>query len=228
MKTSSTTSTAQQAQQNPKTTVTNPNAKLDSKDFMKLLLTQLRYQDPTAPMDSEKMLSQTSQLATLETQESTNKIMKELAAQLKAQSENGMSSQAISTIGKIATIGDVSLAVTKDALSSKFDIFFPEKIDNGKVTIKNKNGDVVKTFDLKKDGQGVLTFDWNLKDEQGGRVTNGSYSVSATYKDAKGIEHTVKPGTYPVESVKFDKGKTMLKLGSTYVPMNDIKEIKQG
>ena len=59
---------------------TNPHAQLDKDAFMKLLLTELQYQDPTSPMDSEKMLTQTSQLATLETQENTNQMMKSFRA----------------------------------------------------------------------------------------------------------------------------------------------------
>jgi flagellar basal-body rod modification protein FlgD len=39
---------------------------LSKDDFMTLLLVELQHQDPTEPMDSEKILSQTSQLATLE------------------------------------------------------------------------------------------------------------------------------------------------------------------
>lgn len=222
------TSTNQAAQDTAQKVATNPNAQLKSDDFMKLLLTQLRYQDPTAPMDSEKMLSQTSQLATLETQESTNKIMKELAAQLKIQSENGMNNYALSAIGKIATMGEVSLAITQDTTSTKFDLFFPKEIKNGKISITDKNGNSVKTIDLKEGGKGVLSFTWDAKDANGKRVNNGSYNVVASYTDKDGTTHEVKPGTYPVESVKYEKGKAMLKLGSTYIPIGDVKEFKQG
>ena len=45
---------------------------LQKDDFLKLLLVELQHQDPTEPMDSEKILSQTSQLATLESAQNTN------------------------------------------------------------------------------------------------------------------------------------------------------------
>ena len=35
-------------------TPTNPNAELKQEDFLALLLTELQYQDPTEPMDSQK------------------------------------------------------------------------------------------------------------------------------------------------------------------------------
>lgn len=228
MATTNVNNTTQTAPEAAQKIATNPKAKLDSQDFMKLLLTQLRYQDPTAPMDSEKMLSQTSQLATLETQESTNKIMKELAEQLKKQSSSGMNSYALSAIGKIATIGEVSLAITNDSSTAKFDLFFPEEIKKGKISITNQDGEVIKTIDLKQGEQGVLSFLWDGKNSDNQQVSNGSYKVVATYTDKDGQEHTVKPGTYPVESVKNEDGQAMLKLGSTYVPLKDVKEFFKG
>lgn len=39
---------------------------LDSETFLNLLVAQLRYQDPTAPMDTTEMMAQTTQLASME------------------------------------------------------------------------------------------------------------------------------------------------------------------
>ncbi|RUQ02871.1 flagellar hook assembly protein FlgD [Curtobacterium sp. HSID17257] len=39
---------------------------MDSEVFMKLLVTQLRNQDPSSPMDTNQMISQQTQLATME------------------------------------------------------------------------------------------------------------------------------------------------------------------
>jgi flagellar basal-body rod modification protein FlgD len=43
-----------------------PKQTMDSEVFMKLLVTQLRTQDPTSPMDSNQMISQTTQLSMME------------------------------------------------------------------------------------------------------------------------------------------------------------------
>ncbi|QIK84302.1 flagellar hook assembly protein FlgD [Sanguibacter sp. HDW7] len=39
---------------------------LDGESFLKLLVAQLRYQDPSSPMDTNQMMAQTSQLASVE------------------------------------------------------------------------------------------------------------------------------------------------------------------
>ena len=58
----------------------NPKSVLGKDDFMKLLLAELQHQDPTSPMDSDKILNQTAQLAQLESQEKTNTALEKLAA----------------------------------------------------------------------------------------------------------------------------------------------------
>lgn len=46
--------------------VTAPKQTLDSEVFMKLLVAQLRNQDPSSPMDTNEMMAQQTQLASLE------------------------------------------------------------------------------------------------------------------------------------------------------------------
>ncbi|WBM80109.1 flagellar hook capping protein [Cryobacterium breve] len=48
------------------TATRTPSQTLDSEAFMKLLVTQLKNQDPSSPMDSNQMISQTTQLSMME------------------------------------------------------------------------------------------------------------------------------------------------------------------
>lgn len=43
-----------------------PKQTMDSEMFMKLLVTQLAHQDPSSPMDTNQMITQTTQMATME------------------------------------------------------------------------------------------------------------------------------------------------------------------
>ncbi|MFF1830116.1 flagellar hook assembly protein FlgD [Paenarthrobacter sp. NPDC058040] len=47
-------------------TAKTPVQAMDSEVFMQLLVTQLRYQDPSAPMDTNQMMSQSVQLSMME------------------------------------------------------------------------------------------------------------------------------------------------------------------
>lgn len=50
----------------PGTTAPKPAQTMDSSMFMSLLVTQLKNQDPSAPMDTNQMMSQTVQLSMME------------------------------------------------------------------------------------------------------------------------------------------------------------------
>ena len=47
-------------------TVSKAKQTLDGETFLNLLVAQLRYQDPSAPMDTTEMMAQTTQLASME------------------------------------------------------------------------------------------------------------------------------------------------------------------
>lgn len=198
---------------------TNPGAKLDKDAFMKLLLTELQYQDPTDPMDSDKMLTQTSQLATLETQENTNAMMEKLANQM----GNSMNMYALSAIGKMASIGSNAVTLEKDIIT-KFEIYFEKPVQSGQLIIEDRNGDIVRTVELEEGKAGVKAFEWDGTDDDGNMLPEGYYSVKAEYLDTDSEQQTTQFGVYPVESVRMDGGEAYIKLGSSYVPLEYIKE----
>ncbi len=51
------------------TTTTTASNELDKQAFLELFVAQLKYQDPSSPMDTSQMMAQTSQLATMESLE---------------------------------------------------------------------------------------------------------------------------------------------------------------
>jgi len=201
--------------------VYNPNSQLDKDAFMKLFLTQLQMQDPTDPMDTDKMLEQTAYLSTMEMNQNMQKTLDNLATTLNTNSELG----AISAIGKIGDTGNRYINVTDDDNLKDFELYFGDDITRGKVEIKDKNGNVVKTFPLEAHTKGVLSFEWDLKDNNSQRVPSDTYEITATYTSPDGNKHQTALGAYPIESIRFEDGKPYAKLGSSYYPFDSIKEI---
>ncbi|MEI7571131.1 MAG: flagellar hook capping FlgD N-terminal domain-containing protein, partial [Alcaligenaceae bacterium] len=80
--------------------VTAANAQTDTKkmssDFMKMLVAQMQYQDPTKPVDSAQMTSQLAQISTVDGINKLNDTMNALASSLKG----NVTSQAASMIGR--------------------------------------------------------------------------------------------------------------------------------
>lgn len=201
--------------------LTNPKGVLGKDDFLKLLLTELQYQDPTQPMDTEKILAQTSQLATLESSNNTNKSLAHLAKAFSSSQQFAT----ISAIGKIADLGDDTIKSEGKGKPTDFDLYIPTTAKSGTVTISDANGNAVDTMSIGANQKGVYQFTWNGKDSKGDIADAGVYHVSATYTDSKNQTKSTKVGTYPIDSVKFDGEKTLLKVGSNYVPLSKVAEV---
>ena len=194
--------------------------KLGKDDFMKLFLVQLQHQDPTEPMDTEKILTQTTQLATIESTDNTNKALESLASSL------SMSQQfsTISAIGKTADLGNDSIRHEKNSTSA-FEMYFPDNVSQGTIEITDGDGQVIKSIDVGANSAGVHPFTWDGTDSGGNFIDDGIYHVNAKYTNDKGESKSTKLGAYPIDSVRFDDGKTLVKLGSNYVSLDKVKEV---
>jgi len=203
------------------TTAVEDKTALGKDDFMKLLLVQLQYQDPTEPVDSQTILTQTSQLATLEASDNTNKALVDLAASL----GNSQQFTTISAIGKTADLGSNAIGYDEGTVSS-FEIYFPEDVASGEVEILDSNGNIVSTMAI-EEGQnsGVYQFDWTGELSNGSPAESGVYYITASYRNPNGDQLTTRMGAYPIESVRFEDGESLVKVGSQYVPIDQVKEI---
>jgi len=201
-------------------TAENKNA-LGKDDFLKLLLLQMKYQDPTSPMETEQILQQTSQLATLEASTNTNKALETLASSL----TSSMQYSGISAIGRIADTGSNAVVLEKGK-NVDFQLYFPDGVKTGKVNILDKDGKTLRSIDVGATDAGVAKYTWDGKDTGGTRLNEGIYYVESAYTKTDGTAATSRVGTYPIESIKFDSGKTYAKLGSSYVDFSTIKEVR--
>lgn len=193
---------------------------LGKDDFMKLLLVELQHQDPTEPMDSEKILSQTSQLATLEASDNTNTALEKLAASL--QSSMGFSS--IAAIGKIADTGDDTVTY-ETGKSADFELYFPAEVTGGEIQITDAAGNIIRTIAIGANPSGVYAHSWDGTLDDGTLAEPGVYHAQAAYIDADGTQRMTRAGAYPIESVRFENGQTEVRVGSKYVPFESIVEV---
>jgi flagellar basal-body rod modification protein FlgD len=83
----------------PTTSMSGPNAMLDRDAFLKLLVAQLKYQDPTNPTDTSQMVTQSSQLTMVDR-------LNEIASQLGTSAASQRISLASSVVGKAVTFPD--------------------------------------------------------------------------------------------------------------------------
>ncbi|MGD9717568.1 MAG: flagellar hook capping FlgD N-terminal domain-containing protein [Sulfuricurvum sp.] len=206
------------------TTATTSSSKssLGKEDFLQLLLTELEYQDPTSPMDTETILQQTSQLATLEASQNTNDALNTLSTAL----ATSMQFSGISAIGKVADTGS-NAVVLEQGSDVTFELYFPTDIAGGEYNILDSSGNVLRSVTIDAASKGVSQYTWDGTDGNGNTLDAGVYYIEAPYTATDGTKSTTRVGIYPIESIKFDSGTTYAKVGSGYVDFSQITEITE-
>ncbi|EAI4614922.1 flagellar basal body rod modification protein [Campylobacter jejuni] len=212
--------------------VSNPNATLDKDAFLKLLLIELQHQDPTDPMDSDKMLTQTSQLSALEMQQNTNTTMQKMVETMQKLSDSfstSMSTSALGAIGKMATVSDNKIKLTGADELIALKMYLPEDSDENGITLEiyDSNNKLVfsEKSDAKSISQGLFTMEWPGRNNDGVYAGDGEYTVKMVYNNKNGEKITANYGTYPIEGVVFKDGVAYAKMAGQEVPFDAIQEI---
>lgn len=141
--------------------------------FLKLLVTQLKNQDPLNPLDNAQLTSQLAQMSTVSGIEKLNSAFEAMLAQ----SGSSQVLQSASLIGRTVLVPGNALGV-KQGVDVPFALDMPGAADSVKVTVKSASGDVVRTFDLGALQPGVKTLSWDGKTDSGVAVAEGTYTFS--------------------------------------------------
>lgn len=106
---------------------------LGKDDFLKLLLTQLSYQDPMSPVDNKDFIAQMAQFSSLEQMQNVSTQLTELT---EVQLQAGVMSQATSLLGHTVTItnpeGEDSEPITGEVTKVKIVEGIPQIEIDGK------------------------------------------------------------------------------------------------
>jgi flagellar basal-body rod modification protein FlgD len=142
---------------------------LDSQGFLKLLITQLRHQDPLSPKDPGDTVQQLAAL----TQVST---LQEISALLKQQLGTGSTRDPASWLGRSALVpSSKALPLADGSYAGEVLIDSPADLD---ITFKDASGAVVHTEHHAGAAEGAVVFDWDGKVE--GVAVKGPLSVTVT------------------------------------------------
>jgi len=200
----------------------NPNSVLDKDSFLRLFLAELQNQDPTAPMDTEKIITQTADLTTVESMENVTKSISSLVAAY--QSTSGINT--ISAVGKLADTGLDSFNMSEGGVPIDFDMYFETAYTQGEVFVFDTTGKLVKKIQVEDGEKGVVSVNWDGTDESGNKVEAGLYKIEAVYKDSiNGKQLYTKMGTYPIDSVLLNGEEAQARLGNEYFKFSQIREI---
>jgi flagellar basal-body rod modification protein FlgD len=188
--------------------------------FMTMLVTQLRNQDPLNPMQSAEM---TSQLAQINTVSGIEKLNSTLASMMSTYNSS-QSMQAAAMLGKNVLIPGGNLGLVKSQAVGGFEL--DGDADKVTLTIKDADGKVVNTVDLGAAKAGSHLYAWDGKDDTDTVLKDGTYTV--TVEATKGGEAvTSRPLQLGmVSAVVRGKSGYQLDVGTgTLINYDDVRQI---
>ena len=188
--------------------------------FLKLLVTQMKNQDPLNPLDNAQVTSQMAQLSTVSGINKLNTSIESLSGMF--QSNQLLQASGMIGRGVLAEGSDLLLAGAR-AIGG---VELPQAADKVIVTIADSAGNVMQTVDLGPQDAGVVSFQWDGATDSGGKATDGAYqfSVKAVLGDKATEAQALALGI--VGSVSVDsQGITLNADGLGAVALSKIKQI---
>ena len=143
--------------------------------FLKLLVTQMKNQDPMEPMDASEFTNQLVQFAGIEQNIKSNTLLEKISGN----QTSGLLRESASYIGQTVSIKSDKLVRGDDTTPSTFTYTNDKKYTNAKITILDNQGRVVRTLDALSGEAGLKTVTWDGKNTQGLPVPAGQYTLRA-------------------------------------------------
>lgn len=188
--------------------------------FLKMLTTQLKYQDPLNPTDTADFTNQLVMYSQVEQQINGNKKLDDLIALQKGSSIQS----ALGYLGYYVESSKADLPLQNG--TSFFNITL-EKDAKIKVSIYDSENQLVKSFS--DDGKkGPQTYSWNGINGQDLPVEDGTYKIVAVATDPSGktVKSTVTAYGL-VTGIDLDKdGNSVLKAGNVSIYPDEVKSIR--
>jgi flagellar basal-body rod modification protein FlgD len=201
----------------------NPNASMGKDSFMKLLVQELKSQDPTDPVNAREMITQLSQLSSVEKLTSVDSAL----AAMQAQNTASASIQSAGLVGRTVTADTNRMNVGQlGGANGQYQL--PSNAEDVSIRVTDSKGNVVRTLDAGKQSLGTHGFTWDGNDETGIRVASGSYQFSIAAVDAaKNPVAATTRVSGVVTQVSYENGAAELVVGDTRVGFGDVISIGQ-
>lgn len=194
-------------------------------DFLLLLTTQLKNQDPLDPQDSSEFTSQLAQMSSVQEQVNTNANLEKLISVV----SGSQLSNVVNYIGRVVEAqGNESMLVSNGEEQGALFLYdLDQEAASATITITDTTGGVVYSgAALGNVGRNEVVWD-GKNSLTGQEVPVGSYKFSIIAKDSAGQRIDVKTYTSGiVTSVDTSDGDVSLSLGNINVDLDKVTAIR--
>jgi flagellar basal-body rod modification protein FlgD len=188
---------------------------LDKNDFLKLLITQLRHQDPLNPLDQNEFLAQTAQFTSLE---QLQNIGGELAG-LKSLAAGAGFAQNAALLGKTVSASGRDFVLGDGGALLPFTLDRPAALE---VEILDTQGAVVRRLVAGAREAGAQVVEWDGRDNSGRTLTPGTYHFRVLADG--GAQALAVQGT--LTGLSPAGGQMLYRIGDAVVRQDDLIDVR--
>ncbi len=198
--------------------------------FLKLLVAQMRNQDPLNPLDNAAVTTQMAQISTVEGIEKLNTSMEKYLSRssgLSTLEGASLIGHRVLVKGDSMTLGEVPANGTeRPAAQAGFELAQPAAVT--KIDIVDSAGAVVASKTLNARETGVHSFSWDGLGSNGAPVPAGKYQFKVSAGTASDLKPVTALQAQMVSAVISSQDGTRLEIGGTgQYSLSDVKAILQ-
>ncbi|MCH8134690.1 MAG: flagellar hook assembly protein FlgD [Proteobacteria bacterium] len=206
------------------TSTSKGDNELGQEDFLKLLVAQLKNQDPSNPADNGEFLGQIAQFSMVSGIDDLGDSFDSIAGSLFA----NQAMQAATLVGKEVLVEtNEAMLIAGAAVEGTLDL--DEDAIGVKLQIRDAAGSLVNTMQLGNLGAGIQRFNWDGLDADGNQLASGVYSIAAEGLVNGTLEAMPLQIFTTVQSVSVDRSNTIIVLhlvGDNSVGISQIREYR--
>jgi flagellar basal-body rod modification protein FlgD len=201
----------------PTPSAQNPTT-LGKDDFLKLLVTQLRFQDPLNPLDQNQFLAQTAQFTSLENLQNISAGIDGLRTLLAGNSL--VDSAAL--VGRTVRASSREVAFDGRPLALSFSLEAP--VSSVNVDVIDASGHVVRRLVTASAGVGASSVAWDGLDAAGHSAPAGTYTYFVSSSSGTGPQPAAVSGV--ITGLSIVNGQPVYRVGDVTVRPGEIFEIR--
>ena len=186
-------------------------------DFLGLLMTQLKNQDPGSPMDANQFTQELVQFSSVEQQINTNSSLGQL---IQLTQQDGLL-QSSSLIGKnvVVSNSDMPLQNGKAAIS-----FTAPAAGDVTIAVSDASGNLLSSYNVQASA-GSNTWSWNGQNSRGATVPDGDYKVSVKTKGSAASATLAFNVVGTVTGVQQVGGALQLQMGAVSDSVSNVQQV---
>lgn len=197
---------------------------LGQQQFLQLLVSQMRHQDPLNPLDGADFASQLAQFNSVEQLINVNNGLRVIQEGQDLMSASLTNSMAASLAGKeVKALSDEIHLATGGEAKITYDLY--SSAEEVEIIIKTASGNEVRRETLLGMPGGNNEWMWDGRNDSGTRMADGDYIVEIRAKNGDSNVDTLVFTEGSVDKIRYTGKGVFLLVNNIEIPIGDVQEV---